>query len=415
VSQYRAVSRLMLFCCVTACQSGSSGGSAFDNGNGGTSGEGGNPGGDGGNSASGGSVESTLGGTSGTGGGGMTGGSGGAAGNQATGGIGSTGGTGATGGTLSMGGSAGSTVPAGAVPMFVAVGRGGRRIMSCDKGRTWVANQFVSTQDGEHSTFTPKGLTYANGTFVFLSGWGNPSTTWISRNGVDWLEQKHQTGFAGLGVDAGQFVLVGTNYHEGSKDNGSTWTKLSAATTDLGREGAAFDGIWAAGSDGTARVLRKGTSSWASIAGCTGSRHGGIGADGGFMAGLGIMLSVGNEGDVCGVNVANGTAIAASKINATVRGKPAFVGDGFMIATGDKIFSSSNGVNWTTRTLPMAVRIDLVARDGMGTYVGINLDGKSFFYSDDGMTWTKAIAPQGNGMVAVRAGAGSPSALCKLP
>jgi len=352
------------------------------------------------------------------------GGRGGAAGSVGTGGIGSTGGIagiggttsiGGTGGTTSIGGTGGTVAPAGTIPMFVAVGRGGRRIMSCDKGRTWVANKFVSTEDGEHSTFTPKGLTYANGTFVFLSGWGNPSTTWISRNGVDWIEQKHQNGFAGLGVDDGQFILVGGNNQQSSKDNGNTWTKLNTVASGLGREAAAFDGIWAAGSDGQARVLRKGSASWVPIGGCIGGRHGGIGADGGFTAGLGVMLSVGNEGDVCGVNVATGTAIAASKLNAEVRGKPAFVGDGFMIATGDKIFSSTNGTNWTSRTLPMNVRIDLIARNGLGTYVGLSLDGKSFFYSDDGVSWIKANAPAGNGMVAVSAGAGSPSALCKLP
>jgi hypothetical protein len=401
----------ILFFSVAACQSGSTAGSVTDDGRGGASGDGGTAGNEQSNGGDGGQGSASTGGAAGN----MTGGTGGSAGQGGSVGIGATGGMAGTGGRAQTGGAGGAAQPVGAIPMFVAVGRGGRRIMSCDNGRTWVANTFVSTEDGEHSTFTPKGLAYANGTFVFLSGWGNPSTTWITRNGIDWLEQKHRNGFAGIGVDDGQFVLVGTDQEEGSKDNGSTWTRLTAATTNLGREAAAFDGIWAAGSDGQVRVLRKGSTSWMDLAGCVGNRHGGIGADGGFTAGLGLMLSVGNGGDVCGINIASGAPISASKLNADVRGKPAFVGDAFMIATGDKIFSSTNGTSWTARTLPKNVQIDLVARDGLRTYVGLSLDGKSFFYSDDGITWTRAIAPPGNEMVAVRAGAGLPSALCKLP
>ncbi|MDX2020981.1 MAG: hypothetical protein SF187_12140 [Deltaproteobacteria bacterium] len=352
----------------------------------------------------------------------MTGGSGSPAqGGSAGEGGGGQGGTGGVGGTSVMGtgggagGVGGDGAPAGSVPMFVAVGRGGRRIMSCDRGRTWVANQFVSTQDGEHSTFTPKGLAYGNGTFVFLSGWGNPSTTWITTNGVDWVEQKHQTGFAGLGYDDGQFVLVGTNYHEGSKDNGKTWTRLPQSKASGGREGAAFTGIWAAGTDGQAQVLRKGMNSWANISGCTGPRHGGIGADGGFAASTDTLISVGSNGNICGVNIATGAAIGATQFNVEVRGKPNFAAGSFMVATGDSIRFSKDGSNWTTRTLPKDVRIDLVDCDADGHCVGLNLDGKSFYYSDDAMTWSRAAAPQGNGMVAVKAGAGLPSDLCKLP
>lgn len=318
-------------------------------------------------------------------------------------------------------GGSGDAMPAetpvlpGKLPMFVAVGRGGRRIMSCDGGRTWVANQFVSTQDGEHSTFTPKGLAYGDGTFVFLSGWGNPSTTWVTNDGVTWLEQKHQAGFAGIGFDEGQFVLVGGNYHEGSKDNGRTWTRLSPPRAPLGREAAAFPGAWAAGSDGQAQVLRRGSASWSGIPGCSGSRHGGIGADGGFAASPSVLISVGSNGDVCGINLSTGAAIGASRLNASVAGKPNYGAGNFMVATGDSIRFSKDGVNWQSRALPRDIRIDLIDCHGNGVCAGISTDGKSFHYSDDGITWKRASAPQGNGMVALKAGMGAPSNLCKLP
>lgn len=343
--------------------------------------------------------------------------SGGAMGGQTdSGGAGGSGGQASGGnGKVSAGGMGGMVPPEGSVPMFVAIGRGGRRIMSCDRGRTWIANQFVSTVDGEHSTFTPKGLAYGNGTFVFLSGWGNPSTTWVTRNGIDWLEQKHQTGFAGIGFDDGQFVLVGGNYHEGSKDNGTTWSRLTPPKANLGRDAAAFTGIWAAGSDGQAQVLRKGTNAWTPISGCTGQRHGGIGADGGFAANSETMISVGDGGDVCGVNIVTGAGIAPSKFSVKVSGKPTFAAGSFIVATGDSIRFSKDGSNWTSKALPKPIDIDLVDCDASGTCVGISLDGKSFYYSDDATTWIKATAPAGNGMVAVKAGAGLPSKDCKLP
>jgi len=351
-----------------------------------------------------------------------TGGTGGDTSGQTGGASVNTGGTPASGGMTtggtnggSMGGTGGTALPAGSVPMFVAIGRGGRRIMSCDKGRTWVANKFVSMQDGEHSTFTPKGLAYGDGTFVFLSGWGNPSTTWVTQNGVDWAEQKHDTGFAGLGYDDGQFVLVGGNYHKGSKDRGATWTRLTPAKANLGRESAAFTGIWAAGSDGRAQILRKGMTNWVDLSGCTGPRHGGIGANGGFAANGETMISVGYEGNVCGVNILTGTAIPASNLGTKISGKPNYNAGSFMVATGNSIRFSTDGSTWTTKTLPQTVRIDHIDCDTTGTCVGISLDGDSFYYSDDATTWKKATAPQGNGMVAVKAGAGSPSDLCKAP
>lgn len=388
-----------------ACNPGNVDGNVEDDDGGGSGGQE-NSAGENGTTATGGSGTAAEGGTAGE----VAGGRGGmgAVGGNSVGGSG--GGSAGVGAVVGSGGA-----PVGSVPMFVAVGRGGRRIMSCDRGRTWVADQFVSTQDGEHSTFTPKGLAYGNGTFVFLSGWGNPSTTWITNNGVDWVEQKHQTGFAGLGYDDGQFVLVGTNYHEGSNDNGKTWTRSSATKASGGREGAAFTGIWAAGTDGQAQVLRKGLTSWANISGCTGQRHGGIGADGGFAANADTLISVGNNGEICGLNIVTGAAIGASRFNVTVRGKPNFSAGSFMVATGDSIRFSKDGSNWTTRTLPKDVRIDLIDCDLGGRCVGLNLDGKSFFYSDDAMTWSRASAPQGNGMVAVKAGAGLPSRLCQLP
>ena len=363
----------------------------------------------GGSSGLGGSANGCDGGGRETGGGGGPGGAGG--------GPSGGGGAGGMAGAASAGGVGGAEEPKVArVPMFVAVGRGGRRVMSCDRGRTWIADKQVASgsEDNEHRTYTPKGLAYGGGTFVFLTGWGTDSTTWVSKNGIDWIEQKQQDPFGGVGFDDGQFILVGNRLLVGSQDLGATWSPSNVAKPAYDRDAAAFTGIWAAGNDGKVVTRRKG-GVWAALSGCVGQRHGGIGGSGGFAAGFGVMISVGDAGDTCGIAIATGEALAAGKISASVRGKPAFVGDAFWVATGDSIYSSSNGITWTGRPLPMEVRFELVARDASGTYAGVSQSGDSFFFSDDGQRWTKARAPTGNGLVNIVAGAGLPSAQCPLP
>lgn len=307
--------------------------------------------------------------------------------------------------------------PAGTVPMFVAVGRGGRRVTSCDRGRTWIADQMVApeSQDNEHQPYTPKGMTYGDGTFIFLTGWGTASTTWTSSNGVTWTQKKHDTGFGGIGFDKGTFVAIGGNYVALSVDKGVTWTRSSAPKSPLNRENAAFDGIWAGGSDGQVVTMRTGGTSWVPLSGCRGRRHGGIGMDGGYAAGLGFMVSVGDDGDTCGINIATGAPLAAGKISAVIRGKPSFVGDAIWIASGDKLHTTTDGVGWVSRTLPTGVRFDLVARSASGTFAAASGSGDSFYFSDDGERWTKATGPSGNGLNFLLAGAGSPSPQCPMP
>src|SRR5690606_34582516 len=108
---------------------------------------------------------------------------------------------------------------AGEVPMFVATGMGGRRVMSCDGGRTWIADQAEAPEDeaDAHRTYTPKGLAYGNGTFIFLTGWGTPGTVWVSHDGIDWdprvLDEGFEVaeyGFGGIGFDGESFILIGS-------------------------------------------------------------------------------------------------------------------------------------------------------------------------------------------------------------
>jgi hypothetical protein len=305
-------------------------------------------------------------------------------------------------------------IPEDGVPMFVAVGWGGRRVMSCDGGRSWIADQQVAdeSEDDWHRSYTPKSLAYGDGTFVFLTGWGADSVAWVSANGIDWTEQALDTTYGGVGFDRDRFVLVGNRHLAESRDGGGSWPVLEeveASTYD--RDAAAFTGIWAAGADGAVETRRPG-GEWTQLASCTGARHGSIGVTGGFEVGLGRLVSFGDDGDTCAIDIATGADLGAGAIGSRLSGRAAFVGDAFWVVTDGSIHSSHDGLAWSSRDLPDGVDFDLVARSGTGTYVGISGSGDRFYYSDDGLEWNEADGPSGNGLLRVVAGYGSPSADC---
>jgi hypothetical protein len=304
------------------------------------------------------------------------------------------------------------------VPMFVAVGWGGRRVMSCDLGRTWIADQQIAPEadDNWHRSYTPKGLTFGGGKFIFLTGWGTDSMAHVSTNGIDWTSQQLDTAYGGIGYDQGRFVLVGNRHLSASEDGAATWKVLSDVPTPTAdRETAAFDKVWAAGADGSAAFRLAGSDKWVSMPNCTGSRHTSIGITGGFAAGLGVLVSVGDQGNTCAVDLASGAGRGAGTIGTKISGRVAFLGNAFWLANGNAIYTSTNGVAWSQRALPQGVRFDLVARSNSGTYVGVSADGDRFYYSDDGENWKAGSGPSGNGLLRVVFGYGAPSSKCPAP
>ncbi len=127
--------------------------------------------------------------------------------------------------------------------IFVAQGMAGRTTISCDDGRTWVADRSRDREgdallcssttpvecyangkscgarwyDGTCSMHTPcecghspgfsKGMAFDGTTFVGTWGWGYPGSVRRSRNGIDWTHSMEwQPGFVGIAYGAGAFV-----------------------------------------------------------------------------------------------------------------------------------------------------------------------------------------------------------------
>lgn len=306
----------------------------------------------------------------------------------------------------------GTVVVPDAGPVFhviVAAGWGGRRVRSCDNGLTWGANVQEADQalDDWHRSYTPKGLTFGAGKFVFLSGWGTASTAWVSNDGTTWNSTVLSTSYGGVGFSEGRFVLVGNRNIGGANATAAGWAvqPMSAAST-YDRAAAAFDGIWAAGSDGNVQVRRTGQAMWQPITGCMGTRHTSIGFTGGFAAGNGALLSVGDDGNVCVVDAQTGLHRGNGTLGVAAQGHVAFDGTRFLAATGARLVRSTDGLTWTTQMLPTGVRFELVTRSRTGRLIGVASNGMGAWFSDDdGASWTRAANfPAGNGLLYVASG-----------
>ena len=302
------------------------------------------------------------------------------------------------------------------VGMFVAIGWGGRRILSCDEGRTWIADTFESTEDDWHQPYSPKALTYADGTFVYLTGWGNPSTVHFSRDGFDWTSTTLEGPTGGsIGYDAtnerwvmqtGRTLFASTDLVEFTAIEGLEGPMLN-------RDGAVYDGIYVAGTDGVVRVLPDGATEWTDITSCEGARHGSIGVSGGFARGGDRIVSFGDEGSSCVASTSGEDLGAGDMGTERIRGYGAYVGDEFWATNDAQIFRSEDGLSWTSSDFPDGVRFHLVAQSDSGTIVGIDRNGDAFYYSTDGgESWERADAPEGNNLFRLSFGRVAPSAMC---
>lgn len=335
--------------------------------------------------------------------------------------------------------------------MFVAAGFGARTVISCDDGRTWVADQAdVLNTSEDHVGHTPKGLAYdeVNGRFAFLIGWKLPSQVRVSDNGVDWRDIDMRTGnstYGGLGFDRGELLLFLPNAIHRSADygdTGNTWNSTSwSGAQDYGwnvRSATAFDGLWVASiMDSHLIVSTNGWQDWREETGCSRVRHESIGQHGGHaigrVGGGRVMVSVGRTGGGCALDADTGALLGTFDLNAVGGNggegqrrdgaEPTFANGQFWAPTAKTgILRSDDGVNWRRTAFPSGVEFDLVAHSpDTGTYVAINKNGSEFYRSPDGESWTAVGAPAPLGAAAagntsklifLRFGHGKPSALC---
>lgn len=101
--------------------------------------------------------------------------------------------------------------PKPAQPAIVAVGHGGRIVLSKDDGRSWEQVHFGHL-GSDHGPWATKAVAYSQGVFVVPVGWGAPSMWLASEDGVNW---RHLTDgkspLTGVkGADENPAVMAGT-------------------------------------------------------------------------------------------------------------------------------------------------------------------------------------------------------------
>ena len=304
-------------------------------------------------------------------------------------------------------------VGSGRVPVFVAMGWGGRHIASCDMGRTWIGDTSESAEDDWHQRYTPKGLAYHDGVFVRMTGWGSTGNVHASRDGLTWTSvQFAERSATSVGYDDRWVILSDINIYE--SNDGVEWGVLGGASfSGFNRDGAVFPGIWIAGADGNVQYNRG--EGWIDLASCSGARHTSIGVSGGFAASPDRVVSFGNEGATCVVDRNTGADLGAGNLGASVSGVGAYVNGEFWVASGGQLSRSTDGLSWTSDAIASGARFELVADSGEGTIAAASRNGDAFYYSDDnGASWQQASAPQGNDLYRMVFGWAEPSAECPL-
>ena len=311
--------------------------------------------------------------------------------------------------------------PAGKVPMFLALGYGGRIVASCDDGRNWDIDSQDSNSDGWHEDYSPKGLVYGNGKFVALQGWyGNSkkSRVKVSEDGVNWQTHRLSGQFGSIGFADGTFYVVGTDKTIKST-NGKDWSDGgpgmggSHVRTGNGRGEFVTSGL-----DGKPRYLKN--NKWVDIPGCGDHEWGGLGHVGGIEYGNGRFVSVkftkGNDvGKSCGVTL-DGDRLDSFNFGKRLQGNFTFFRGKFWMPAKNRLFTSTDGENWeVTRLEPYEdVSVRLLAQGDTGTFVGLSTNGEKFYRSFDGVNWVRVPGANKMDLARVVFGYVKPSDKCPL-
>jgi hypothetical protein len=122
-------------------------------------------------------------------------------------------------------------------PVFVAVGHGGRILLSRDDGQTW-KQVFWGHPGSDHGPWATKAIAYTNGMFVVPIGWGAPTAWLASEDGVNWRHLTDgRTKLQGIKeADGDPSIMTGTWGIAGGKGVFVTGGYMEmAATPDFGK------------------------------------------------------------------------------------------------------------------------------------------------------------------------------------
>lgn len=396
-------------------------------------------------------VTSGAGGNSGNAGAQASGGIGTGGASAGKGGVGSGGASGKSGGAALGGAMAGGGGSAGAslagasgaaqkgVPIFVAQGHLGRTTISCDDGRTWVANRsddatarcFENGVDCDHGPGSAKGLAYGNGVFLAAFGWGEDGRVERSVDGVSWEPVVTSTDFADVASGGGVFFTVdGNNSAPKTSSDGRTWSAAGKATLSaptvrrvdfVPHDGGRF--VLVADTPVNVRLSSDNGKTWwapATIPPECGVRVTGAASGNGVIV-LGGAFSACHSAD--GGMTWDIETLATEPLTSP----PIWSGTEFMIWQRNRVHRSANGASWTTTNLvPSTVQVGPVTRSPEGTFVATHellyegsragYETQVFYRSEDGVNWQTATTGfvKSHWIIDLTFGYATPSTACPV-
>lgn len=341
-----------------------------------------------------------------------------------------------TGSSTGQGGSGGAHP--GLIPIFVAQGHVGRTMISCDQGKSWVANRsdddtvicFENGVDCDHSPGAANGVTAGDGWFYATFGWGQPGSVRRSHDGVTWEKVVNDTTFGGVAFGAGK-VLAGARVPRVSADIGATWTQLAEIPLDIwnirevGFAGYETGRFVLVGNDGDKRqiaISADGGKGWTLPAvpdDCNVSFY----RAGGIAYGNGVLLVTDGGAHVCR-SVDGGATWKAGDLGGAIESQLLWTGKEFMGWGGGMLRRSADGVSWKAQAMSSNINIGSAAVSDDGAIVAVGggwatwYEKQKFYRSDDGVTWQELAAGSFVGshpITAITFGWGAPSAACGGP
>jgi len=376
------------------------------------------------------------------------------------------------GGGPGQGGDSGGGAPAGKVPVFIAQGMVGRTTISCDDGKTWVADRAWDSEnndhlcgstnvvcddassscsqrwyDGECSTFTPcdcghspgfsKGVTFDGEQFVATWGWGWPGTVARSTNGVDWEPTMEDANFGGIAFGAGRYVLAardnfwsadGVTWTAGATAEFSgpnepiIWSVRSFAFADY--EAGRFIATASGNVDMDVLTSSDGGETWWRPSVLPPGCGSGVSTYGGIVYGNGIIAMIG-VGSACRSLDGGDTWTLSTFTDDLIVANPIFRDGAFWVWShyDHVLFTSADALTWTETAMTTPTTLAAVSQNPTtGTLVAVSsmwqgYDAQEFLRSSDGLTW-EALGDgafvKSHPIFDVQFGYADPSAACPL-
>lgn len=357
------------------------------------------------------------------------------------------------------------------VGVFIAQGDIGRTTISCDDGRSWVADRSWDAEghprlcgsteavycfrdgagcsylnrDGECATSADcdcghhpgfaKGIAFGDGYFVATWGWGYPGQIMRSRDGVSWEPALDGHSFGGIAYGAGHFVAAsrspmvssdaGESWVDGGEadfrnDDGSImWSVRSFGFADY--EEGRFVAV-AEAPDRDILVSSDGGASWWRPSVIPADCARGTNSYGSILYGNGVILITDLSGNACRSTDGGETwSVSSVAEEGQLTAHAVFTGEEFVVFMNGSMFRSADGASWSETEMTTPRRLGPVAYSpDTGTFVAVGsvwdgYEDQRFLRSGDGLSWevlSDSAGPGGHPIFHIGFGEAEPSADC---